>query len=710
MKEVIASTCWECSTKCGSLLTVEDGRVVKVGPNPNHPYSRGAFCVKGQSGLMGVTHASDRVLHPLRRVGPRGSGRWEQVSWDQALDQVVESFARTKRQWGARAICGAVSSALFSRGPAMVLLMRSLGSPNHMINQDLCQGCRRVSDTVTGMRISLGEEPAKASTIVLVGKNPAASNVVMWRSIKQACQNGARLIVVDPRRSQPAAKADVWLPIRPGTDAALALGWIHILIRDGLYDREFVNRHCHGFDALAGRAAEYPPERVAKLTGLDVAAIEESAQMYGRNRPATIILGHGIDAQSNGVQTSRAFHTLIAISGNYDLPGGHRRARKYPGVLTYWDFVDLPQFRMPRERELETLGATEFPLWAGPDSWAKACHNPTALRAMRTGEPYPVKALYASGVNIVVTYPGMEDTRAALRQLDFLVVATSTMTPTAEYADLLLPKTTTLEEDEVAWHGGGPCVTVTRRGMTPLGEARTDIEIAADLYQRLRARHLLDHELMPWTTHREFVEYIIRDSDLTWEQLCRDGAVPITVDYGNHPARFPTPSGRIELFSNILLDHGYDPLPNYQEPPGVRAAGAADSRHPLTLITGVRTIVYHHSRFREQAWARKMQPEPTVQLHPETARARGISGGDWVQVTTPHSMDACRHVAVLDDGVPAGAAITGMGWWYPEQPGPDHGALDVNINRVLSYEGACDPVTGCPDTRAIPCEVRKAPD
>ena len=704
MDRVIASTCWECSAYCGSLITVnDDGRVTRIMPNPDNALSQGAFCVKGMRGLPEWTYNPNRLLHPLRRKGPRGSGQWERVSWDAALDEMADRMTAVRAQHGPRALVGAVSGAAFSRGPVMALLLRSLGSPNWMINQDLCGGCRAVSDKVTGLNITNGDDVENAATILVVGRNPVAADPVQWAEIKRARQRGARLVVIDPFRTPAAELADLWLAPRPGTDAALALAMIHVMISERRYDTDFVARWCHGFDALAERAASFTPQRVEMLTGVPAQQVVQATRYYA-DGPACFVSGHGIDAASNGVQTFRAFHCLVAISGNVDRLGGNRRAKRPPGLRTYMDLLHEPCFRLPEKIEQETIGAAQYPLWAGPRGWQTACHNSSVLQAMLTANPYPVRAAYVSGVNIAVMYPDTRRTLAALQSLDFLCVAAHTMTPTAAVADIVLPKTTTLEEEEVAFNPSGPAVTYTAPAIAPEGEARCDLTIAVALLDRMRARGAITAELLPWRTKQEFNAFLLGDSGISLEALRRDGyvMVPYTLgDFVNEP--FRTPSGRVELCSQTLASYGLDPLPDYVPPPVAPAAA-----YPLTLQTGQREKTYHHSRFRDQEWARKVSPDPLVQVHPATAKAYGLQDGDWVLVEAAGGAGTCRLKLHLSDRTQPGVLTTGIGWWRPEAPAPEFGVLDVNINAALSYQGVMDPVTGSVDTGAIPCRMQAA--
>lgn len=707
-KKVVASTCWECSTHCGSLVTVEDGRVTRVAPNPDHPASLGAFCVKGIRGLPELTYHPDRVLYPARRTGARGEGRWQRVSWDVALDEMTDRLLEVRAQYGPLALCGAVSNAHFSRGVSLALLMRALGSPNWMMNQDLCGGCRAVSDRLTGLAMGNGEDIDNTNCALVVGRNPYAADPAQWQALKRAKARGARIVTIDPARTPAAELADLWLQPKPGTDAAIALSMIDHLIKNDLYDADFVDKWCHGFEALAERAADYPASRAAAISQVPEEQITRAAALYA-NGPSCFVSGHGIDAFSAGVQTFRAFHALVAISGNLDRKGGNRRSKRPAGFTNYIEVLHKPDFRLPLEVEKQTIGADRFPLWAGPEGWQTACHNPSVIEAVLTGEPYPVRALYVTGVNIAVTYPDTRRTIAALKSLDFLAVATHMMTPTAEFADLVLPKTTGLEDEEVSLEANAPCLSLIQPAIEPRGEARSDFWIANEIVERLAARGFGEARcFFPWRTKADFNAYLLGDCGITVDDMKEVGYASFPYGLGNFAeAGFKTRTGKLELYSERLAALGLDPLPAYVPTGADRADATTRSEYPLILLTGARERTYHHSRFRDQGWARKVSPAPWLQLHPATAAEYGLATDDWVSLETARGPGACRlRVRVTDETLP-GVVRTGMGWWYPEAPGPERGALDVNINAAMRYDGPWDPMTGSADTRGLPCRITR---
>ncbi|MDP6604133.1 MAG: molybdopterin-dependent oxidoreductase, partial [Rhodospirillales bacterium] len=509
-----------------------------------------------------------------------------------------------------------------------------------------------------------------------------------------------------PARTLAAKMADLWLQPRPGTDAAIALAMIHVIISENLYDQAFVQRWCHGFKELAQRAAHYPPNVAARFAGVAEDDIVRAARMYA-DGPSVFVSGHGIDASSAGVQTFRGFHALVAITGNLDRPGGNHRVKRPPGFRNYVELLHDPDFRLPGEIERQTIGADRFPLWAGPEGWQTATHNPSVIEAILTGEPYPVRAMYASGVNIAVTYPNTRRTMEALRALDFLAVTTHMMTPTAELADIVLPKTTGLEEEEISLDTGAPCVSFTRAVLPPRGEARSDFDIAIGLADRLEMRGIEARRFLPWKTKREFNAFMLGDG-IDLDTLERVGFAEFDFETGNfESAGFKTPTGKIELFSERLDALGLDPLPDYAPPRIERETAAVRAAYPLVLLTGAREKTYHHSRYREQAWARKVSPYPRVEIHPETAASNGLERDDWVRIETPGMGDGCELMVTPTTDVAPGILRTGMGWWLPEAAGPERGALTVNVNAAMSYGGPWDPVTGSADTRGLPCRMVK---
>lgn len=291
------STCWECGTICGSLLTVENGKVAKIAPNPAHAGSKGAFCVKGIRGAKEWTYSDGRLKTPLRRTKARGAATFEPISWEDAISEMADRFSDVRRRYGPASITGVTNGAFFSRGLMMALLMRSIGSPNWMINQDLCGGCRAVADKMTGLNVTGGEDIDETRCALIVGRNPSVADPVQWMALKRAKARGARVIVIDPFRTPAADLADVWLRPRPGTDAAIGLAMAHILIAEDLYDHSFTEQWCFGFDRFARHVSQFTPAWAEARSGVPAKDIIAAARIYAKG-PSCFVSGHGIDAQA----------------------------------------------------------------------------------------------------------------------------------------------------------------------------------------------------------------------------------------------------------------------------------------------------------------------------------------------------------------------------------------------------------------------------
>lgn len=705
--KIVKSTCKECPTRCGSIIYMRDEKVVRIAGNPEQPSSRGAFCVKGMNAPQAARDHPDRPLHPLKRVGQRGAGQWERVTWDQALDEIADRWTEVKKRHGAPSIAGACTNHANSRGVAVTLLLRGVGSPNYMINQDLCSGNRYTASTFMGVPPEgPGNEIPHSKCVLVVGRSPSDSHVVTWMNIKLAKRQGAKLIVIDPRKTQLAAMADIWLQLIPGTDAALALGMINVMFAENLIDKDFVETWCVGVEALRQRCTEYPLARTAEITGVPGNLIVEAARTFGTQKPGMMLLGHGIDAQANGVMTHVAFFALLALSGNIDVKGGNRVSARPEGFNDYYTVMNLEKrFRLPHEVEAKVIGNDQFPLWSGLNAWSRSSHNPSLIKAILTGKPYPVRALYVTGANIICTYPNTDETIAAFAALDCLVVATDHINPTAEYADFILPKTTLLEEEDVHYDPAGPCLIPNQAVLGRRGDVRTDLEIAIALTEKLRKRGAVEYDMLPWKTHREFIEYQMEGLGVTFDEICARGFHEFPLEYRVHEKEgFRTPSGKVELSFSKLAEFGQDPLPQYVAPNYAQK----NLDYDLILLTGIRSMPYVSSLFRNHAWARKLEGSPELMIHPSVAERHGIAAKEWVWIEVPGGKRRVFHKAVITDGLASNVVSTGSGWWYPEFGGADRGALQFNLESSISYGPPFDPISGSPEARNVLCRIGRA--
>jgi anaerobic selenocysteine-containing dehydrogenase len=514
-------------------------------------------------------------------------------------------------------------------------------------------------------------------------------------SVKDCIKKGTRLIVIDPRETEMARKADLWLQIRPGTDDALALSMMHVIINENIYDAEFVKEWTIGFDALTQRVKDYTPEWAEKITWVPAEKIREAARMFATTKPATLEWGVALEHTPNCMQTVRAVALLPGITGNIDIPGGW--------VMGMHIMRGAPGLRenLTDEAHSRRLGADTFRILGGKDAGSPSAHIPTLMNAMRTGEPYPIKAFLIFGNNGLVSYGDSKKIYESLMSLDFLSVMDIYMTPTAELADIVLPAATWLEVDQiVSVPHVASNVVMAQQKVTRLWESRQDEEVFRELAQRLKLE-----------VGTEALEDIFNSQleplDITFEELKERGFVTVPIEYGKFEKKgFNTPSGKVELYSSVLERNGYDPLPYYQEPPESPLSAPDLAReYPLILITGGRSQYYFHSEFRQIEPLRKRDPDPIVEINPELAVRTQIEEGDWVWIETVRGRIKQR--AKLTKGIDPRVVNVQHGWWFPEEPGPEYGVWKSNANVLTNIDPPYDPAMGTYQLRALLCRISR---
>lgn len=688
-----------CPCADGLIATVENGRVIGIEGDKEHPISRGYACTKAR-------HEWETMYHPRRFKQPllKTSSGWKGISWEEAMDIAVDRLAEVRDKFGPLSICGGLPLLPLS------LFLRSLGSPNMVNNTDLCQGTAEVADRLTyGHVLSIyrsSEDFRNSKCILLVGTNMAASCGGQWQDVIFAKRNGAKLIVVDPKQSESAKQADMWLQIRPGTDGALALGMLHVIINEGLYDADFVNNYCLGFEKLREHVQKYTPQRVAGITSLPPEEIIQVARTFATNGPASYRGNNGVTQHSNSTQTARAFAILVAVTGNIDIPGGNL----IPSVgLPGYDGGRqvLESTRLPREVEEQRLGAGCFPLWSGPDSFMRITHNPTVINAIITGEPYPVKAWIILAANPVLTYADSRKAIEALKKLEFLMVIAYTPSPTSEFADLILPRAHLFEQNGIRFSAYGNCLTATPKLVEPPEGCFDEMAILYRLVERMVEKGYIQRNLIPWKDMDDFIKKELEKTEFNFTDLCEKGTIVVERQYRKYAGRgFRTPSGKVELYSSTLENYGYEPLPVFKEPleSPVNMRKLAQN-YPL-LLTTRRDHNYYASRSAADSWFRELTPYPQLQMHPRAAKERGIQQGDMVAVETPRG--TFQHLAELTEDIHPQVVNGVFGWWLPEKELPEKGSLETNINAVMSYDPPYDPEIGINSVQGVMCQVHRA--
>ncbi|MBL7175595.1 MAG: molybdopterin-dependent oxidoreductase [Desulfobacteraceae bacterium] len=698
-EKIYKSACRMCHGGCGVLVHVEGDKVVKITGDPDSPLNRGKICPKGLASIEHLYHP-DRLKYPLKRMGKRGEGQWKRISWDEALDTIVEKMHEISERSGVESI--AIGTGTGRHHFRHVLrFANALGTPNW------CEpGTAQcfIPRILTGL-MTYGDMPVcdyygdvNPACMLVWGHNPVISGPdgeIQFR-VRECLQNGTKLIVVDPRRTEMAEKADLWLQLRPGTDDALALGMLHVMIDEEIYDKGFVQEWTIGFDRLAERVSKHNPEWAETITWVPAEKIRQAARLFAQTRPSVIEWGVAIEHTPNCLQTVRAVSLLPAITGNIDVPGG-------------WIFgmhilrnLDIFIREISDEMKDKRMGSDKYKVLCSRDSLFPSAHIPTLFKAIRTGEPYPIKAFLIFGNNSLVAYANSKQVHETLMSLDFLLVMDIYMTPTAELADIVLPAATWLEVDEVvAVPYVADNVVLAQQKVTRMWECRQDEEVFVELARRLN----LDVGIEPI---EEIYNKQLAPLGISFDELKEKGHVSVPFKYRKFEENgFSTGSGKIELASSYLERLGYDPLPYYEEPPESPVSTPARAReYPLILTTGGRSQYYFHSEYRQIPSLRKRHPDPTVEIHPETAEKHNIGEDDWVWIETARGR--IKQKAKITEGIDPRVVNVQHAWWFPEDPGPEYGVWKSNANVLTSDEPPYDPAIGTYQLRALLCKIFKA--
>jgi len=711
---VIHTVCsHDCPDSCAVLVTVNsEGRAVKVEGDPTQPVTRGFLCGKVAKYLDRV-YAPDRVLYPLRRKPhvpkePLQQGReheaFERVSWDEALDAIAARFKQISERYGSESILPysyAGTIGVLGYGSMDRRFFHRLGASQ--LDRTICsEAGGEAWKLVYGKKLGTPTEDFRLAKLILAwGANIHGNNIHLWPFVEEARRNGARLIVIDPYRTRTAALADWHIAIRPGTDAALALGMMHVILNEGLEDRAYIDAMTHGFDQLAESAGEYTPERVAYYTGMTAAEVEQLAREYATTRPAALRLNYGVQRCENGGEAVRAIAMLPALTGAWKHRGGgaqlstsgafnwNEKATRRPDLA-----LASPLGRLARTVNMSQLG-----------------HALTELGRDQQEGP-AVHALFVYNSNPGAVAPNHNTVRRGLARGDlFTVVHDLFFTDTTDYADFILPATSFLEHTDVQGAYGHYFVQLSQRAIEPVGEARSNVWLFGELGQRMG-----------------FIEACFRDTPeqiigqalaigedghstnagmehITLEELEREGHVPLAFHEDSEGRPFQpyttgplaTPSGRVEFYSEKLAAAGSDPLPNFV-PPIESRWGESAKRYPLELL-GRKNDNYMNSTFANLPGHRKMENgnNQRLEMHPDDAQARGVAEGDCVRIFNDRG--AIELTAKLNANLPAGVVAARLDWakLHPE---------GMNIN-VLTSERLTD-IAGGATFYSVLVEVEKA--
>jgi anaerobic selenocysteine-containing dehydrogenase len=692
--EVRKTICSVCNphSHCGIDAYVKDGVIIKVEGTKENPHSEGTLCSKGNANRQYVYH-KDRIRTPLIRKGDRESGHFIPISWEAALDLIAERLLKIKNESGPESVIFYAGFPKWMR-PFLKRLAHSFGSPNFCTESSVCQKARYLANGLTYGALG-APDIARSKCLLVWSGNPFYSNTAIVRGILDARDKGLKIIDVGPLITPLTAHADVHLRIRPGTSGALALGMAHVIIEEGLYDREFVENYTLGFEEYRDYVRGFSPAVAQEITGVPAQKIIEATRLYATTKPACMLNSpNATTHHTNGLQNHRALIALIGLTGNYDVQGGNPLVR--PGYLNVANGLVTrdSEFEQPRPWEdmPPRVGQDRYPAWCKVVAEGQAVHIPDQIQ---TGDPYPIRAMLAFGLNHRM-WPGHDFMEASLRKLDFLVDVDLFMADSAKLADLVLPVCTSFERSELKFFAE-QYVIWTQPAIRPQWESRSDADIIFDL-----ARRMVPEDALMQKGHEACIDWILEPTKLTVEELKKRPAGYAVRDVKMPPFRkyekqgFTTPSKKMEFTSTILAETGHDPLPTYCEPKlSPRSTPEIAKQFPLILTTGARLPMFIHSRTFRLDWTRSLRPDPMVDMNPQDARDRSIAQEDWVNLSTPRGSMRVR--ANLTEMVPPG--VVNMYHGYPE----------ASVNLLIDPD-YLDPISGYPGFKSLLCEVKKLID
>jgi anaerobic selenocysteine-containing dehydrogenase len=663
-------------------VLVEDGRITKVEGLKDHPLNKGQLCPKGEKAIELVYHP-DRLKYPLKRI----NGQWKRITWDNALTEIADKLQKLKREFGPDVLSIFSGSIGVENLEMMEMAQRfkgAFGSPNFISVEGICYRMR-----IRARQMTFGKYPVEemdSKLYILWGHNPEQSDFPLNLAIQENLAEGSKLVVIDPKKIPLAKKADMYLPIRPGTDGALALALMHVIIKENLYDKDFVEKWTYGFDKLVPHVEPYTPEWAEKITWVLASDIRKLARLYATAESASIHQGTNTqDQTANGTQNSRAFAILQTITGNINNPGGWVVSPRL--ILTG---LGLPTERIP-------IGAEDYSLfyeiWGRKSPYGQVVCFPDSV-------PNVIKALIVTGGNPVVSMPDSNAFREAMKKLELLVVLDFFMTETAELAHYVLPGCTHLEKNGLAYSynvcHGMPYLMLRKKVIEPLYESRSEFTFWKELGKKMGLEGVF-----PWESDEEVVELELKSTGLSYKELKEEkvaGAYYMEKEYGMEGYEtkgFSTPSKKIEIYSETFEKAGFDPLPTYREPDQSPLGDPQlFQRFPLILTTGARSLYYTHTQHRNIQGLKEKNPEPYAEIHTKTAGKFGIRDGDPIIVESNRGHIKVK--ALVTEEILEGVVSIPHGW-----------SGEANVN-LLTDVHCREPIMGYPQMKSQLCSIRKA--
>ena len=671
---------------CLLSLTVEDNRITEIRGDKDGFLNHGYICPKGLASADKLNHP-DRLRYPLKRVGKRGEGKWKRISWDEALQEVAANFLRIKEAYGARAVAFCVGMPKGLEHFVLIRLANIFGSPNVVASQDVCHAPREITGIHTCGFYPVVDLHHKSEAVMLWGSNITATNEEgeICSLLHEQVKNGTKLIVVDPRKTPMAKKAEHWLRLLPGSDLLLALGMLNVVITEEIYDKEFVAEWTVGFDELTEAVREYTPEKIAAVCGVEATEIRSAARAYANAKPAALQWGNAIEQTTDTFGVSRALICLMAICGNLATAGGNVETND-PAIMGLGRFVraDL----IPDKRK--EMASNHFGIIPRLMTVAPAYFRKAVLEEV----PYPIKAAYIMCANPLVNYADTDYALQAFDKLDFIVNAEIFMTPTAAYADIVLPVATQYEINDIGHYGIGHGFVLARpKVVEPPDECRPDIQILNDL-GKLVSDPTLWHD-----NHESFLADLLKPTGLSYQQFVDAGYLKGPDSFLSYQQNgFNTPSKKVELALSTAQKFRLESVPTVKD-----RGEAISDEYPL-ILTSAKSEVYMHSAYRQIDALRQRAPHPTIEIHPHTAETYEISDGAEIMIETKNGKIV--QMAKFNDTIDERVVIASIGWWYPEAKEARLFDLKKSNFNCLTSVAKLGKEYGTPNIRAIPCRVR----
>ena len=699
-------------TGCGIKTYVNsNGELVRVEGDENHPITNGRLCVRCLT-IRDYVYNPDRVLYPMKRAREdRGKNKWERITWDEAYDTIAEKVKYFKDKYGAESIL-VMGGTGREGGPMLPAYAHAcLGTPNACYTQS-GYSCYipRVAGTTYVMGATYPEMdyagglPGRyddpmfklPELIVFWGKEPLPSNGdgLFGHAAIDMMRRGSKLMSIDPRVNWVSTRADWHLRLRPGTDAALGMAMLNVIIEEDLYDHDFVDKWCYGFEQLAERVKEMPAEKAAEICDLDANQIREAARVYAAAKPAQIAWGLAIDQKSNGVQAGHCIMALEAITGNIDVPGGQLIGDVNDGLELGFGWNNLGP-----ELQSKILGIKEYPAYVGLVLNAQCDMVLDALEAGDDAKYYPFKMGVFEDTNFLAGTCAAQPKRwhdAMVKNLEWCFGIDVWMTPTIQATcEIFLPLSSTVEHDTVVYthYGASPIMAGAVNKSITVGDCKGDCEIFYELglrcmpinFEKYKDYYdfLADYRLAYKKSFEELREEVVHQKT----EMCGYYKYESGRLRPDGMPGFNTPTGRVELYSTMFRQFGEDPLPYYEEPQlSPVSTPEKMEEYPFVLTTGARTYCYFHSEGKQIPYLREMNPDPLIEINPEDALKHGIANGQWVEVASPFGK--CVLKAKVSQIVKPGVVHAQHGFWFPEKDPEEPSLYEVwrsNINELIPH-------------------------